>query len=111
MSGEALEVLGAPLAEIEIGAKGLRAVMQNVRTIMATWRGSVFLDRQFGIDANIIDMPLNVLHARLAMDLTQQIENYEPRVKVSSVTFAESDIENGQLMPLACVKIRDGVLL
>jgi len=111
MNNKSIEVIGLPLKEIEIGATGLRSIMQNAQTIMSTWRGSVFGDRQFGIDASIIDMPLNILHARLSMDLTSQIERYEPRVKVSSVAFSESDAGNGQIIPLVRIFIRDGVLL
>jgi len=105
------EVIGAPLTEVEIGATGLRAIAQNVKTIITTWRGSVFLDRAFGIDSNMVDMPVNVLHARLAQDITVTVQKYEPRVEITSVTFDSSNATDGQIVPIVRYKIKEGVLL
>jgi phage baseplate assembly protein W len=106
-----LEILGTPLADIEIGATGLRELAQNVKTIMSTWRATVFLDRRFGTDSQIIDQPVNTLIASLIMDLTEQIERYEPRVSVVSVTLQNSDASGGHLIPLAQIRVNEGVLL
>ena len=105
------EVIGTAFTEVEIGATGFRSIAQNVKTIMITWRGSVFGDRAFGIDSSIIDMPVNVLHARLAQDLTLTIQKYEPRVIVTSVTFDSSNANDGQIIPIVRFRIKEGVLL
>lgn len=106
-----LEILGTPLGEIEIGATGIRAIMQNIRTILGTWRGEVFLDRSFGLDARIIDMPINIVQAKMITDVTMQIEKQEPRFKVTSVALEKSDAGDGKLIPRVMGHIRDGVLL
>jgi len=111
MDGREFEILGTPLKEIEIGATGLREIAQNVKMIITTWRGEVFLDRNFGLDARVIDLPINLLHANIATDITQQIEQYEPRVEVTSVTLTESDAGDGKMIPLVMIRIKDGVLL
>ena len=105
------EVLAGSLTDIEIGARGLKAIIQNVRTIITTWRGTVFLDRTFGIDPRIIDRPINLAQAELIMDITQQIEKYEPRVQITSITFEPSDAGNGELTPLVRFIVKEGVLL
>jgi len=105
------DVLGTPLTDIEIGAVGIRSILQNVKTIISTWRGNVFFDRLFGINTRMIDAPLNILYANLSVDITEQLAKYEPRVEVVSVSFEDSDIPNGVVIPLVRVRIRDGVLL
>jgi len=54
-------------------------ILQNVQTIISTVRGSVPLDREFGIDGRIIDMPIHQAQAHLSNDTFQQIKRYEPR--------------------------------
>jgi phage baseplate assembly protein W len=111
MSIRDFEVLGTPLKEIEIGITGTREIAQNVKTIIATWRGEVFLDRQFGVDSQIIDLPLHLAQANLATDLTQQIQRYEPRAEVTGIEFQNSDAGDGRLVPLVKLRVKDGVLL
>ena len=121
------EVLGTPLTDIEIGATGIRSILQGVKTIISTWRGTVFLDRLFGINTRMIDSPINVLHASLSVDITQQLAKYEPRVEVVSISFENSDaaigvertfrtavinaFPTGSVIPVVRIRIKDGVLL
>jgi len=111
MSDREFEIEGTPPEEVEIGATGLRSIIQNIKTIVSTWRTTVFGDRQFGLDTKIIDMPATIVQAQYSMDITTLIERNEPRVNVISVTFSPSDINNGQIIPLIRVRIRNGVLL
>ena len=104
-------VLGAPLTNIEIGASGIREIAQNVQTILATVRGTVFLDRTFGLNGEMVDKPLPVAMAYYSGDVVQEVEKQEPRVKVVSVSFEPSDAANGELIPKVMIRIRPGVLL
>ncbi|MFR8581099.1 hypothetical protein [Bilophila wadsworthia] len=45
-------------ASVEIGATGLRGLAQEIRTALATRKGSVPLDRDFGLSWELIDLPL-----------------------------------------------------
>lgn len=87
----------------------IEEVMQNVRMIMGVWRGSVPMDRDFGLDADLIDAPINAAKSRLAADLAAQISNCEPRAKLKSLTF-EGNAHDGALMPLATITIEEGSL-
>ena len=62
-------------------------VMQNVRTICATPKYSVPMDRQFGVDAVMIDKPTPKAMAAIQAEIIQAIRKYEPRCKVKKVIF------------------------
>lgn len=106
------DVLGGPLGPVEIGATGIREVLQNVQTILATVRGTVPLDRTFGIDDTMIDRPEPVAQAQLTGAVIEAIERWEPRVKVVRVTWVELDkteTADGRLVPRVRVKINGAV--
>ncbi len=85
-------------AEIIFDASGAEEIVQNVRTIITTARGSVPLDRNFGINIDVLDLPLEEAKGRLVVEYTEQIKRYESRARVSEVTF-ETDALQGKLYP------------
>ena len=80
----------------------LEEIIQNVRTILTTRKGSVPLDRAFGIDTGIVDKPTASIQGLLTVAIMETVERYEPRVKVQAVSF-EGDGEEGIVYP--CVKV------
>lgn len=62
-------------------------IAQNVRTIIATPKYSVPMDRLFGVNAEIVDRPTPKAAAQLQAEIIQAIRKYEPRCKVKKVTF------------------------
>lgn len=78
-------------------------VLQNVRTILSTVKGSVPLDRDFGIDGSYVDMPMPAAKAKLASEIMQAIQKHEPRATVTSIEFTGD--ENGTLQPRIEVRI------
>lgn len=78
-------------------------ILQNVRTILATVKGSIPLDRDFGIDASYLDEPIPVAKAKLASEIVTALKKYEPRVKVTSISFTGT--EDGILKPKVQVRI------
>ena len=93
------DVSFAPVNEYE-------EILQNVRTILTTTKYSVPLDRDFGIDANLIDTPIDYAQAKLTAEIIDAIRRYEPRVSVSKVTFS-GNAEDGQLIPTVKVVINE----
>lgn len=91
------EVNFAPANEIE-------EILQNVRTILTTVKYSVPLDRKFGINAEMLDMPINYAQAKLTAEIIETVEKYEPRVEVSKVSYTGDAVE-GRLMPKVRVVI------
>ncbi len=60
-------------------------VLQNVRTILATQRGSVPLDRAFGISWEHLDAPLPEAKMRMMADVIDAVRAYEPRAVIEQV--------------------------
>ena len=79
----------------------VREILQNVRTILSTRKGSVPLDRDFGLTWAHIDKPMPV--AKMLM----RSEEYEPRATVVSVDFDEDTASamDGILKPRVVVQI------
>lgn len=80
-------------------------IMQNVRTIITTVKGSVPLDRDFGIDPSILDSPTTVIESKLTSAVIEAVERYEPRVKVMGISF-DGDAEDGIITPKVKVMIK-----
>lgn len=79
------------VANIDIApATEKEEILQNVRTILGTIKGSIPLDRSFGIDPSIIDLPISVAQAKLSNEIFQSIKRYEPRVSISAIKFIGS---------------------
>lgn len=88
----------------------LTEIIQNVRTIISTTQFSVPLDRRFGIDGTVIDLPLPVAMARISAEVIRAITEYEPRCRVVSVDFERTeatDAEEGHLIPMVSITIKD----
>lgn len=78
-------------------------VLQNVQTILTTIKYSVPLDRNFGIDGSVVDLPIDVARAKITNEVFRAIRQYEPRAKIESITFTGE--ETGKLVPTVEVKI------
>ena len=73
-----------------------------LETLLSVRAGSQPLDRDFGIDYDgSADLPVEVAKNILAVEITEKIETYEPRVEVDSVTFKTG--ESGQLIPIVSI--------
>ena len=85
------DVLAQPMQGIDFApVSEVAEILQNLRTIITTTKYSVPLDRNFGIDADMLDLPIN---------------KYEPRVEITSISFTGT--EDGVLAPKVQVRIKD----
>jgi phage baseplate assembly protein W len=106
-----IDVTGT-LEEIEIGAIGVSEIVQNVRTILSTIKGTVPLDRAFGVTGEYIDLPQPAAQALFAAEIVDEVEKQEPRVKVTSLSWQQSNAEamDGKLVPVVRIRIKEGIL-
>lgn len=81
-------------------------ILQNVNMILSTPKGSVPLDRRFGINTTLQDTPIPLAQARMTGEIIEAVERYEPRVKVLKVTFS-GDGASGELIPRVRLRIRE----
>jgi phage baseplate assembly protein W len=84
-------------------ANAVTEIIQNVRTILATTKYSVPLDRLFGVDAVMIDKPMPKAIAVLQAEIITAVRRYEPRCRVTKVGF-DGDMD-GKLIPRVRIKI------
>ena len=78
-------------------------VLQNVRMIVGVWRGEVPLDRELGLDGEILDEPENIVRTKLAAELIEMVSRYEPRAKVKGLEYRSR--EDGRLEPVLKVEV------
>lgn len=77
-------------------------IKECIETLLSVRAGSQPLDRDFGIDyEGTTDLPAEVAKNTLAVEITEKIETYEPRVEVDSVSFTTG--EGGQLIPIVSI--------
>ncbi len=99
--------VGQQSIDVDFAPEGVMEILQNVRTILATRKGSVPLDRDFGISWGNVDQSLPAAKMLMRSEVIDAIERHEPRAKVTSVDFAE-DVEgamDGVLKPIVTVQI------
>ena len=84
-------------------------VIQNVRCILATRKGSVPFDRAFGVSWDMLDRPMPVAKAMMIASVVEAIQEYEPRAEVRGVRFeADADAAmEGRLNPIVTIEIRE----
>lgn len=80
-------------------------VLQNVATIISTIKYQIPLDRAFGIDGAVIDLPILEAQAKMTNEIFQAIKRYEPRAVIEGISFG-GELE-GRLIPTVEVSIHD----
>ena len=93
--------------QIKIGLKEVDEIVQNVKLILNTPKGSVPLDRDFGISWKAIDRPPKEAFAKIKAEVIKQIRKYEPRVKIKKVMVEDSEIYDGILRIKLLIEVRE----
>lgn len=94
---------------IDFNPKGLTEIIQNLKTILTTVKGSVPLDRSFGLDNSALDNPPLMAEALMTAAVLDAIETYEERVVVESVKFNHD--EQGKMIPVVTFSLEEGVTI
>ena len=71
-----------------IGLKNENAIARSVRNIVFTLPGEKFFDENFGsnISATLFENMDSIAADQIVDEIRQSIDNYEPRVKILSIT-------------------------
>ena len=85
--------------KIQIGATGLQGLYQEIYTLLSTRKGSVPLDRDFGVSWDFVDSPINEAKPAIIAELVMQLQKYIPRIKVTGIEFESTPNLNGRLYP------------
>ena len=73
------------------------SILQGIRVLLATRRGSVPLYRDFGLTMEYLDKPLPVAQALIAAELAEAVGRFEPRAKLAGVTVRPDSKEPSRL--------------
>lgn len=79
------------------------SVLQSLRILLSTRKGSVPLYRDFGISMEFLDRPLPTARALLSSEVQTAIQQYEPRARLIEVVIRETS--PGSLSFMAEVEI------
>jgi hypothetical protein len=66
----------------------LNDIIAGITFLCGTTAGTYPLNRDFGIDPDIIGNPLPVATQLLEIEIREKIEQYEPRVEVDDISFS-----------------------
>lgn len=85
----------------------LEEILQNVRTIIGTRKGTVPLDRDFGLDWSFVDKPINVAQALVSAEVAKQVRKYEPRARIISISLVEdlAGALDGKMIPKVTIGV------
>lgn len=92
-----------PIKEIDFGATGIKAILQNVSFILSTVVYSCPMDRKFGWTPDI-DSPIHISRATNIAQIIQAIQDYEPRAIVHEVQ-TEGYALNGETKAIITIAI------
>lgn len=87
-----------------VPSSGVSEILQNVKMILLTVKGTAPLDRNFGLPFDILDIPIN-RPAQITAAVAKALSIYEPRAKLKKLTFSGS--VDGKLIPKITIEIRE----
>lgn len=91
--------------EIVFGATGVQEVMQNVKIIIMTRKGTQPMDRDFGISFDFLDSPMPEVQAMIEQEIFMALRKYEPRAVLNQITW-NADPMAGKVGPNVSIQVR-----
>lgn len=82
-------------------------ILQDLRTLFSITAGTVVLDREFGIETDMLSLPMEIAMNDFSVEAMEKVDRYVPRVMVDEVTWDKSDFNQGILIPVISVSEND----
>lgn len=82
-----------------------RSVLQNLMLIVSTRKGTIPMYREFGMPMEYIDKPIDVAQALMVSEITEAVEEFEPRCKLIDIKFDMSTATAARLTAILEVEI------
>lgn len=83
----------------------VKSVIQNIAVILSTPKGSVPMNREFGVDQSFVDKPQPIAEVAMIAPVTEAIHRWESRATVLNVYPAADPTQPGRLIPMVEVDI------
>ena len=84
-------------------------IAQNLYCIITTPKGSVPMDRAYGVDYSFIHAPLPAARAMFAASVVEAVATYEPRATIENVDFEFDSNNPDKLIPVLEVSMVEQV--
>lgn len=97
---------GETVIEVEAGRvddSTAREIYRNLQVLYGSQAGEQALDREFGIDLDVLDNPQETAMALLAAEYVRKTERYEQRARVERVDWTQSKVRDGNMVPKVVV--------
>lgn len=89
---------------LNLYATGVEEILQNVYMILNTPKGSVPLNRSFGLDLSPLDMPIEIAKNLMTSNILEALQDFEPRATLIKVEYIQNH-EIGKLEMKVRVKL------
>lgn len=84
-----------------------KELVRQAEVLMSTRKGSIPMDRDFGIDMDILSEPMSDIATDLMTELLEQFEKYIPALKVASVRISDAT-DQGTIKPIITLERSTG---
>lgn len=91
---------------VERDSEGER-LYQEAETLLSTRKGTLPLNRDFGMDWDMLSEPIEEAQNDLMVSLAEQVERFIPGLAIAEIVF-EMDSEKGELIPVISFERRKG---
>lgn len=84
-----------------------KELARQAEVLMSTRKGSIPMDRDFGIDMDILSEPMSDIATDLMAELLEQFEKYIPALNVASVRISDAT-DQGTIKPIITLERSTG---
>ena len=79
-----------------------KEIFEKITFILTLIKGTIPMNREIGLDADILDLHMYEAHNKYTVSAIELIEKFETRVTVDEISFTV-DEKNGRMIPEAVV--------
>lgn len=80
-------------------------IYRNLTVLYGTQTGEQALDREFGIDINVVSAPQENAQALLTAEYVRKTHQYEPRARIVRVDWTAGAAVDGNMRPKVVIEI------
>lgn len=84
----------------------LADIIEGLSFLISTYTGKYPMNRDFGINQDLLDEPLTTIKPLLGLEIKEKIEKFENRVEVTDVDF-EYNSDTGALTPIISLALAE----
>lgn len=79
-------------------------IVSGLLLLWSTPKGTVALDREYGINWDFIDLPINIAKQKYSIEVISQTKKYEPRISISKIEFKYNLDDLSKLTPIITIR-------